>query len=346
MRYRGLNMSFRIAAVMMIAVALVLVSAGCDDAGPATAPATRSADGPLRIALIPKAVNLEYWKSIHAGAIKAQRELEDVVVLWKGASRENDREQQIAIVENFVNARVSGIVIAPLDETALVRPLQEAVRAGIPVVIMDSDLRGEPGRDYVSYVATDNAAAGRRAARHMGELLGGRGRVIVMRYQVGSGSTALREDGFLAGLAECCPDVEVVSSDQYAGPTTETGMVKAENLLNRYPDVDGIFCACEPIAWGLVLALRNAGRAGRVKVVAFDPSSSMIEALQRGEVHGLVLQDPLTMGETAVRVMVEHLRGRPVESRIDTGSEIATLENMHDPLVRRLLRPPIEAYLR
>ncbi len=337
-------MSPRVAAGM-IALTLALACAGCDDARPAPSPSTRSADGPLRIAVIPKAVNLEYWKAIHAGAVKARRELEGVTVLWKGAPRENDREQQISIVENFVNAGVSGIVIAPLDETALVRPLREAVRAGIPVVIMDSDLRGEPGRDYVSYVATDNAAAGRLAARHMGELLAGRGRVIVMRYQVGSGSTTQREEGFMQELAECCPDIQVVSCDQYAGPTTETGMTKAENLLSRFPDVDGVFCACEPIAWGLVLALRNAGRAGRVKVVAFDPSSSMIEALQGGEVHGLVLQDPLSMGETAVRVMVEHLRGRPVQPRIDTGSRIVTRENMHDPLVQRLLRPPIDEYL-
>src|SRR5436305_14155427 len=99
----------------------------------------------LEIAVIPKGTSHEFWKSIHAGAIKAQQELKEkgtrVNIIWKGPLREDDRDQQIQVVENFVARRVSGIVLAPLDSTALVAPVENAMRAHVPVVIIDSGLK-------------------------------------------------------------------------------------------------------------------------------------------------------------------------------------------------------------
>jgi ribose transport system substrate-binding protein len=209
---------------------------------------------------------------------------------------------------------------------------------------MDSGLRAEPGRDFVSYVATDNYAGGGKAARRMIELLGGKGRVLVMRYLVGSASTTQREEGFLDGL-KAAPGITIVSSDQHGGPTSDTAYSRAENLLNRYPDVEGIFSSCEPMVFGILRALQNAGRAGKVKLIGFDPSEKMIAAMRAGELHGIVLQDPLNMGYLAVRTMAAHLRGEAVPPRIDTGCEIATPENMDQPRIRELLSPPIRQYL-
>src|SRR5689334_10978077 len=150
------------------------------------------------IAVIPKGTTHEFWKSINAGAIKAQRELADqgakVDVIWKGPLREDDRDQQIQVVENFISRRVSGIVLAPLDSKALVRPVATAMRAKIPVVIMDSGLKSD---SYVSFVATDNFKGGQLGAETLGKLLGGKGKVILLRYAVGSNSTEERESGFL-----------------------------------------------------------------------------------------------------------------------------------------------------
>ncbi len=327
----------------LLPLALMLVGlAGCESRPASSQPATKPAEG-LVVAVIPKATNHEYWKSIHAGAVKAADEL-GVRIIWKGPAREDDRQAQIATVENLLNAGVNAIVLAPLDETALTAPVAAAKKAGVPVVIMDSPLRGQPGTDFVSLVATDNFVAGRQAAARMAELLEGKGKVLVLRYQQGSASTSRREDGFLDGL-KAHPGIEVISSDQYAGATTEAAYAKAENLLARFGEFDGAFTACEPVAFGMLRALRDAGRAGKTKLVGFDTSAKLIEALTAGEIHGLVLQDAMGMGERAVRAAVDHFCGRPVEPTIDTGSWVATRENMNTPEIARLLNPPYAQYL-
>ncbi len=312
----------------------------------ASQPASQAAGNLLKIAVIPKATNHEYWKAVHAGALKAEHELKGVQVIWKGPPREDDREGQISVVENFTNAGVAGMCVAALDDAALLKPIQAAMQAGIWVVMMDSGIRGEPGKDYVSFVATDNVAAGRKAAHRMGEILVGKGKVIVLRYQVGSGSTTDREEGFLSELKSLFPDIEVVSSDQYAGATTESAFAKMENLLGRFHDVDGVFAPCEPAVFGALRALQGAGLAGKVKLVGFDRSEKLTAAMKEGEVHGLVLQDPMNIGYLAVKTLVSYLHGEAVLARIDTGSTVATPENMNEPAMQELLDPPIEKYLR
>src|SRR3954471_13143828 len=144
----------------------------------------------LTIAVIPKGTTHEFWKSIHAGANKAAQELgaqgTDVEVIWKGPLREDDREQQIQVVEGFISQNVNGIVLAPLDNRALVRPVEEAKSAGVPTVIIDSALESP---SIVSFVATDNRKGGVLGADRLGELLGGKGKVILLRYAEGSAST-------------------------------------------------------------------------------------------------------------------------------------------------------------
>src|SRR5215813_11399308 len=153
-----------------------------------------SAADKYTIAVVPKGTTHEFWKSINAGAVKAQRELADkgtkVEVIWKGPLREDDRDQQIQVVENFMARHVSAIVLAPLDSQALVRPVHNAIAAGVPVVVMDSDLKSDK---YVSFVATDNFKGGQLAGEHLARLMGGNGNVILLRYATGSASTEARE---------------------------------------------------------------------------------------------------------------------------------------------------------
>ena len=161
---------------------------------------------------------------LNAGAVKAQQELNGngckLDIIWKGPLREDDREQQLQVVENFTTRRVSAIVLAPLDSQALVRPVHRAIQAKVPVVIMDSDLKSD---EYVSFVATDNYKGGRLAGDEMGRLLGGKGNVILLRYAVGSASTEAREAGFLDALKASYPNVKVISSDQHAGAQKNEG---------------------------------------------------------------------------------------------------------------------------
>src|SRR6516162_10825481 len=196
--------------------------------------ATQAAEKAYTIAVIPKGTTHEFWKSVNAGAVKAQRELSakgtKVDVIWKGPLREDDRDQQIQVVENFMARQVSAIVLAPLDYQALVRPVHNAIRAKVPVVVIDSDLKSD---EYVSFVATDNYKGGQLAGQQMGKLLGGSGNVILLRYAVGSASTEAREAGFLDALKKF-PDIKIISQDQHAGATRELAYKVSQNLMNRF----------------------------------------------------------------------------------------------------------------
>jgi len=305
-------------------------------------------DKTYTIAVIPKGTTHEFWKSINAGAVKAQQELDGkgvkVEVIWKGPLREDDRDQQIQVVENFTSRRVSGIVLAPLDSQALVNPVVSAVQANIPVVVMDSGLKSDK---YVSFVATDNFKGGQLAGEHLAKLLNGKGNVILLRYAVGSASTEEREKGFLEALGKF-PDIKLISSDQYAGPTRETSYQASQNLLNRFGnEVNGVFCVNENSTIGMTKALRDLGKAGgKVKMVGFDAGSQSVLDMKNGDVQALAVQNPVLMGYLSVVSIVKHLQGEPVEKRIDTGVVLVTPENMEQPNIKDLLNPPLDKYLK
>ena len=301
------------------------------------------------VAVIPKGTTHEFWTSIHAGALAAAGELKaggiTVNVIWKGPLREDDREQQVQVVENFTGRRVSGLVLAPLDARALVAPTEEAVRAGIPVVIIDSGLKSTAP---VSTVSTDNYKGGVLGARRLGELLGGKGKVILLRVLAGSTSTEQREAGFLDTLAKEFPGLQILSSDQHAGATRDTAYRTSQNLLNRFGrDVTGIFAPNESSATGMLLAMKDAGLAGgKVKLVGFDSGAQTVAALKSGDLQGLVVQNPFRMGYLGVKTLVASLRGQKVELVIDTGCALVTRENMAEPAMGDLLYPPLEKYLK
>ena len=300
------------------------------------------------VAVIPKGTTHEFWKSIHAGAVKAQQELAakgvPVEVIWKGPLREDDRDQQIQVVENFTTRQVSGIVLAPLDSQALVNPVASAVQAGIPVVVMDSGLKSDK---HISFVATDNYKGGQLAGEHLVKLLAGKGNVILLRYAVGSASTEEREAGFLDALTNH-PDIKIISSDQHAGATRELAYQVSQNLLNRFGrEVNGVFCPNETSAIAMTKALHDIGLAGgKVKMIGFDSGSQSVADLKNGDLQALVVQNPMAMGYLGVLTVVGHLQGEKVEKRIDTGVSLVTADNMNQPEMKELLYPEYDKYLK
>ncbi|HEX7774286.1 MAG TPA: substrate-binding domain-containing protein, partial [Pyrinomonadaceae bacterium] len=246
--------------------------------------------------------------------------------------------------EGFAAQGVDGIVLAPLDNRALVRPVSDAGRAGVPTVIIDSGLESE---DFVSFVATDNRKGGTLAADRMGQLLNGKGKVLVLRYAEGSASTTEREEGFLSQIKSKFPEIELVSTNQYAGATRDTAKRASENLLNQFGDqIQGIFTPNESSTAGMLLALQDIGKAGKVSFVGFDSSQTFIDALNANQLHGIVVQNPFNMGYLGVRTMVESLQGKPVSKKIDTGVMLVTKDNMETPEVKALLHPPLDEYLK
>jgi ribose transport system substrate-binding protein len=292
----------------------------------------------LRIAVIPKGTTHEFWKSVHAGAANAAKELGDVEILWKGSLLESDRETQIQVMQGFITTRVDGICLAPNDSQALVEYVNQAVQDKIPVVIFDSGIDDQS--KIVSYVATDNYKGGALAARRMAEVLHGKGNVILLRYYQGSESTEKREAGFLDTLQKEFPTIRVISSDQYSGTTPEDSLGKATQVLNKYKkEVNGIFAVCEPNATGTFGALEQTELDGKVAFIAFDPNPDLIRGLESKKVSGIVLQDPVKIGYDAVMTLHKHMKGEQVPKRIDTGETVATPENMNEPRIQQLLKP-------
>src|SRR2546425_26699 len=317
-----------------------IATLSCTKPGGSTAGARKK----LTIAVIPKGTTHEFWKSIHAGSLKAASELSaqgtQVELIWKGPLREDDREQQIQVVEGFVSQGVSGLVLAPLDNRALVRPVEEAKRAGVPTVIIDSALESD---QITSFVATDNRKGGMLAAERLGGLLGGKGKVLLLRYQEGSASTEDREAGFVQELKEKYPAIELISSDQYAGPTRDTAKRASKNLLNRYGgELQGIFTPNESSTAGMLLALQDIGKAGKLTFIGFDTSESFLAAMRNKQLQGIVVQNPFNMGYLGVRTMADYLLGKSVEKRIDTGVTIVTPDNLNTPEIQTLVHPPLE----
>ena len=334
------------ASPLLSVLFVIVLLGGCK---PSANPATTASSGsggtgnagntPLRIAVIPKGTSHEFWKSVHFGAQKAADEIGDVEIIWRGPVVESDTGSQIEVVKNMITMQVDGIVLAPNQKGGLVDAVEESIGEGIPVVIFDSGL--DKGPDIVSYVATDNYKGGQMAAKQMATAIEEKGNVILLRYIAGSESTEQREQGFLDGLKEY-PNIKVVSSDQRGGDNTTSSKEKVDQLLQTYGDnLAGIFAVCEPNANGTLESLRNAGLNGKVKLIAFDPSDALTEALNDGSCSGIVIQDPVQMGYQSVKTMIDAINGEPAEAFISTGEYVATPENMNEEESLRLLKPSI-----
>lgn len=327
-----------LAACSLLLVLLAGCTAPSSEKTPAPGGDKPAAEGGAkkRIAFIPKGATHEFWKTMQAGAEAAAKE-EGIELIWKSPLKEDDRAEQVKVVENFVNEKVDGIVLAPLDENALAGPAKEAVAAGIPVLIVDSGIKGmEP----VSFIATDNYAAGAVCAEQMAKALNGKGKVLVLRYQEGSASTMAREQGFLDKAKEL--GIEIASSEQYGGATRESAQSASENLIQRFGGgggltVAGIFTPNESTTFGMMRALESAQLLGKVTLVGFDSSKELLEGVKAGQIHGLLLQNPYKMGEMGVTKMMEHLGGGKVEPKMDSGSVFLTKDNMDSEEVKAVL---------
>ncbi len=322
-------------------LALLLLLAGCGSGAEKSAQSTGNgaSDGTrrYRIAVIPKGTTHDFWLSVHAGAQQAAEELGNVEVVWDGPPSEKDKESQINLIDGFVVDRVDGICLAPIDRDALIPVVRRASQKGIPTLIFDSAL-SDPDAT-ISYVATDNLKGGRMAGEYMAQLLGSEGEVIMLPYQEGSESTEQREQGFLEIIGQH-PGIKVLSADQRIGSDAEEALRISSSLLVSYGDqVDGIFTVCEPLNKGMLKALEDRQLAGKVKFIGFDSDPRFVEALKAGTMQGLVLQDPVKMGYTAVKTMAAHLQGQEIERQISTGEYLATPENMNKAQMQELLFP-------
>jgi len=295
------------------------------------------------IAVIPQGSKHYYWKAVHAGVNKAAQDLKGqgtaIDILWKAPWREDTREEQVQIVREFIKSGIQGIVLAPYNSEALAAPVDEAAHSGIPTVVIDSAVASQK---TVSFIASDNEKAGAVAADRMVRLLDGKGRVLLLRYLEGSASTNDRAKGFMARLKQIAPGIEIVLAGDFAANTSYAARQACVNLLSEHANhIQGIFALNEASTAGMLMALQGIQKAGKILLIGFDSSDVCIEAMRHKQLHGLVVQDPFRMGDLAVRAMADHLAGKSVPSRVDTGVTMVTLDNMDLPDTKRILSPPL-----
>lgn len=310
---------------VLVVIAIVFIVIGVASKG--------KVGGKRQIAVIPKGTSHIFWQSIRAGAEKAGRQA-NAEIIWIGPERESAREKQIQIIDDFIVKKVSGVVLAPIDNKALVPSVERLFARNIPCVIIDSAVDTDK---YISFVATDNYKGGVIAAERMGKILNGKGKIIVVKYAPGSASTTKRENGFIDTIKKEFPEIKIVDS-KYGMDTVETSLQATEDLLTKNAELDGLFACNESTSVGALRALQSQGRAGKIKMVGFDAGQLLIEGLKSGNIDSLVVQNPYKMGYEGVKTLIDKLDGKEVPLRIDTGVTLITKENLQTPEIKALLK--------
>ncbi len=289
------------------------------------------------IGVVPKATSHVFWVAVEKGARSAGQEL-GVTVEWNGAPSETDYARQIQIVDSMINRRVDGLAVAASERKALVASVDRAMKQGIPVTVFDSGLDSE---NYTSFVATDNYAGGQMAGRALAKLIGGKGKVALLRHAPGSTSTMDREKGFSDVMAKEFPEIKI-AAEQYGMSDRAKARAAAENILTANPDLNGIFGSAEPSSVGAALAVKARGLSGKVKVVAFDSSEGLVEDLRGGTIQAIVVQDPFRIGYEAVKTLVDRLNGKAPAKKLDLAAQVIFAADAEKPENKRLLSPELK----
>lgn len=291
------------------------------------------------IGVVPKGTSHLFWQTVHAGAIKAGREF-GYRIEWNAPALEIDSSRQIGIVESMVNRRLAGIALAPVDRQALSAVVERASKANVPVAIFDSAIETP---SILTYVATNNAEGGRMAARRIGELIGGKGKVAIIGFMPGSASTMEREDGFAGEIRTKYPGINVVAL-QFGNADRSKAMAVTENVLAAHPDLAALFADNESSLSGAVQALK-ARKAKHVKLVGFDTSEQLAGDMKEGWIDAFVVQDPFRMGYESVRMIALSRASKPVERVVDTGVRLVTSREIDRPDVKAFLFPDLKQWL-
>ena len=327
-----------VARPLFFVLAMAAALSGCgasDDAASPGGDTGAGGDPAYTIAVVPKGLGHQFWLTVKQGAEAAGKEF-NAKIIWNGPSKETEIAEQINIVEDMITRGVDAIVMAACDENALIDTIQNSFDAGVPVVTIDSGVRSDLP---VSFIATDNIAGAVAAADALSELIGGSGEVGLLPFVPGAATSEMRESGFKEGLAKH-PGVKLVST-LYSHSDTAKAMAAIEDMMTANPNLEGVFVANEAGAIGAVQAIEAAGKAGEIKLVAFDASEEQIAALKRGTIQALIVQNPFRMGYEGVAKAIDYLEGREVEKRIDTGVTVVTLENLETPEVQKLIYPEV-----
>jgi ribose transport system substrate-binding protein len=299
-------------------------------------------EGPFEIAVIVKTGNSSFWQNVQTGSFDAGKELKaetpKLSVTFLGAQSESNINEQINIVESAIDRGVRAIVLAPSDTKALQPAVKKAKDAGIPVIIIDSKLDGDPSQ-YDSFLATDNKAAGEACAKAMIDLLAAEGKtegkIQVMSYVAGVGSEVGRVGGFNDYIT--ANSKFTLLETQYSNSDMPTALNQTTNVLAANPDLVGIFGANEPTAVGMGRAITEAKLGGKIVAIGFDGNSALAGFVKDGTLQGIAVQSSYNMGFLGVKTAYDVAMGKQIEAYVDTGFIIVTKDNIDSTEAKNVL---------
>lgn len=287
----------------------------------------------LLITYVPKDTNSPYWLVVKAGADAAAKKY-GARVQMLGPSVPTDIASQVSIVNDQITRRVDAILLTAGDKKALVPAAERARREGVPFITVDSGVDSDAP---LSYIATDNVSASKVAAEVLAKLMGNKGKALLMSFVAGSQTAAEREQGFKQGISQF-RDVQLIGT-QYSLADATRAMSIMDNVLTATPDLAGVFTSEEKTGAGVARQLEISGKGKDIKFVAFDASDALIQALQKGIVDALVVQQPYQMGYLGVEFAVKAIRGESIPAFVETPTVVVTRDNFNDPDIQKILYP-------
>ena len=323
-RRRFLILSGGIAAIPTLRLTDVLAQDATPSATPAADPRTMfgpvQGNSPYKLAYMQVFPENQFWVTMKE-AVEARAAEDGVTVDTFALPTASGVADQVSQMETAVTQQYDGIILGTVDAAGIVPGLEAANNAGIPVIAVDT---APAGGDFIGLVQTDNVAASRLAGEFIAEQIGGAGKVLNLQGDLANQTGQARNEGLHEAL-DAHPDIQVIDqSAMWLGPN---GLSITENILTSDPDIVAIFAANDPPALGAIQALKAAGRDD-VVVVGFDGTEPGLQAIKDGDMAADVLQFPDAMGIIGVDLIVRHLNGEDVPERVDSGSGLATAENV------------------
>jgi len=319
-------------------VAVVLAACGAQVRESGGAQGGGGEQGPIQLAVVPKAVGFDFWEQVRLGAQCAAKKAEgEVEVQWDGVTAETDVSGQVNLLQNFITQGVEGLVYAATDAKVLSQVTRSALDQGLTVVNIDSGTDPQP--EQVPVVATDNVAAAERATELLAKKLGEEGgKVAFIPFQPGTATNDTRAKGF-KNVMKKNPQLELVAT-QSSQSDYNTALRVTNDILTANPDLDAIYAANEPGVLGAAEAVRQSGKTGEITIVGWDTAPDEIKAVKEDVVTALVAQNPFRMGYDGVNLAVKGVRNPDAKLQsIDTGAALITKENVNDPEIQALLNP-------
>jgi ribose transport system substrate-binding protein len=291
-----------------------------------------------KVDVIVKATDSEFWQSMLAGSEKAGTDLGLELGLF-GPTSETNIAEQVSLVENSISRGVEAIVLASNSSTALDDVVNRARAAGIKVVTVDNAI----GAQSEGFIGTDNIKAGQQAGDRMCQLLTAQGKQAgsVLHESAVSGVQVLtdRFDGFRKGLAATCPGAQIIQT-LVNNNDLNTAVGQVNDALTRTPDLAGIFADNNTSGTGTARAISDARRGDAVAVVAFDSDPAEVEAVRTGAIDAILVQNPFFFGYQGVVEAAMSIKGSTPPVNLDPGAVLVDPENVGDPTLAALLKPP------